>query len=348
MNMQIGNRVIGPEHPPFIIAELSGNHNQSLDTALAMIDAAAQSGVDAIKLQTYTADTMTIPCDHGEFYIDDEDSLWHGYTLHQLYQQAMTPWEWHEALFARAKEHGLLAFSTPFDPSSLAFLETLNPPCYKIASFENTDHPLLCAVAKTGKPVILSTGMASLAELAESVAVLRDNGCRDLILLKCTSHYPAEPKEANLVTLPHMASLFDCQVGLSDHSAGIGVAVAAVALGASVIEKHFVLDRSAGGIDAGFSLEAEEFTQLSKETRRAWQAMGKIHYGSTEGERNSLKHRRSLYITQDMQAGEILTTDNLRAIRPGLGLPTKYLSHCLGKAITHDVHKGTPMNWELI
>ena len=348
MKIQLGNRHIGPGCQPFIIAELSGNHSQSLDTALAMIDAAAKAGAHAIKLQTYTADTMTIPCDHGEFYIDNEDSLWHGYTLHQLYQKAMTPWEWHQQLFERAKQHGLLAFSTPFDQSSLDFLEGLNPPCYKIASFENTDHPLLKAVAKTGKPVILSTGMASLAELAESVEVLRTHGCEDLILLKCTSHYPAEPKEANLNTLPHMASLFNCPVGLSDHTSGVGVAVAAVALGASVIEKHFVLSRDDGGIDSAFSLEPAELAQLVTETTRAWQAMGEIHYGPSAGEINSLKHRRSLYITQDMQAGEILSPENLRAIRPGLGLPSKYLQHCLGKPIKRSVSKGTPMSWDLI
>lgn len=347
-DIQLGQHKVGPSHPPLIIAELSGNHDQSLDKALAMIDAAAAAGAQAIKLQTYTADTMTLDIDTGEFYIEDKNSLWQGTSLYKLYQIAYTPWDWHKALFERAKSHGMLAFSTPFDSTSVEFLESLDVPCYKIASFENIDHPLLIAVAKTGKPVIMSTGMASQSELAESVEVLRANGCKELILLKCTSNYPARPVDANLLTIPHLAQLFQCQTGLSDHTTGIGVSVAAVALGATVVEKHFVLDRSEGGVDAEFSLEPHELKQLVEETAKAKVALGQVNYGCTEKEIASRKHRRSLYIAADLKAGDTLTTENLRAIRPGLGLPPKYLSMLLGKAVTKDVARGTAMNWDLV
>lgn len=341
----IGQRAIGPAQPPFIIAELSGNHDQSLDKALAMVDAAAAAGADAIKLQTYTADTMTLDVHHGEFYIDDPDNLWHGYSLHRLYQKAMTPWEWTAPIFERAKTHGMLAFSTPFDISALQFLEQLDVPCYKVASFENTDHALLAAVAKTGKPVIVSTGMASLSELTESVEVLRLHGCRELILLKCTSHYPARPLDANLKTIPHLADLFQCQVGLSDHTTGVGVAVASVALGATVIEKHFVLDRSEGGVDAEFSLEPAEFRQLVDECRRAKDALGQITYGPTQSELAARRHRRSLYIAKDIKAGEAFTEQNLRSVRPGLGLAPKHLPLFIGKTAACDLTKGTALHW---
>lgn len=344
----IGQRNIGPGQAPFIIAELSGNHDQSLDKALAMVDAAAKCGADALKIQTYTADSMTLDVNSGEFVIQDAGNLWQGKSLYQLYQQAMTPWDWHQAIFERAASHGMLAFSTPFDIAAVNYLEQLNVPCYKIASFENSDHALLAAVAKTGKPVIMSTGMATQTELAESVEVLRANGCKDLILLKCTSHYPADPVDANLATIPHMASLFSCQVGLSDHTAGIGVAVASVVLGATVIEKHFVLDRSEGGVDAEFSLEPEEFTALVTECKRAAVALGRITYGGTEKEQASRKFRRSLYIAQDMQPGDIFTPQNLRSIRPGLGLEPKYLPMLLGKPIKQAAKKGTAMSWDLI
>ncbi len=347
-HIHIGHKRIGQGCAPFIIAELSGNHDQSLDKALAMVDAAAAAGADAIKLQTYTADTMTLDVHHGEFFIDNPDSLWYGQSLYQLYQVASTPWEWHQAIFARAASHGMLAFSTPFDVSAVAFLQQLDVPCYKIASFENTDHRLLAAVAVTGKPVIMSTGMASQAELAEAVDVLRQHGCQHIILLKCTSHYPADPVDANLATLPHLASLFDCHVGLSDHTMGIGVSVAAVALGATVIEKHFVLDRSEGGVDAEFSLEPAELRLLVDECRRAHSAVGKVHYGATEAELRSREHRRSLYISCDLPAGSVLTEQNLRSIRPGFGLPVKYLPMLLGKTIRRDVKKGTAMQWDLI
>ena len=344
----IGNIVIGPTHKPLIIAEMSGNHGQSLEKALALVDAAAAAGAQALKLQTYTPDTITLDVHEREFFIADSDSLWQGNSLYNLYQQAMTPWEWHQPIFEYARSKGLLVFSTPFDLSAVDFLETLHVPCYKIASFENIDHGLLAAVARTGKPVIMSTGMATQAELADSVQVLRDNGCRDLILLKCTSNYPARPLDANLHTIPHLAALFDCQVGLSDHTPGVGVAVAAVALGATVVEKHFVLDRNGGEVDAEFSLEPAELKLLVEETARAHDALGKVHYGCTEKEVASRRHRRSLYLAQDLPAGTILTTENLRSVRPGLGLAPKYLPLLLGKVLKRAVTKGTPMSWELI
>lgn len=346
--IKLGQRAIGPGETPFIIAELSGNHDQSLDKALAMVDAAAACGADAIKIQTYTADSMTLDIRSGDFVIQDPGNLWQGKSLYELYQLAMTPWDWHQAIFERANALGMLAFSTPFDLVAVEFLEQLNVPCYKIASFENSDHALLAAVAKTGKPVIVSTGMATQTELAESVEVLRKNGCQQLILLKCTSHYPADPVDANLATIPHLAQLFDCQVGLSDHTAGIGVAVASVVLGASVIEKHFVLDRGEGGVDAEFSLQPEEFSALVQECKRAAVALGKVTYGGTAKEQASRKYRRSLYIAADMQPGDIFTSANLRSVRPGLGLEPKYLPMLLGKPIKKAASKGTPMSWELL
>lgn len=346
--IKLGQRAIGPGEAPFIIAELSGNHDQSLDKALAMVDAAAACGADAIKIQTYTADSMTLDIQQGDFVIQDQGNLWQGQSLYQLYQLAMTPWDWHQAIFDRARQHGMLAFSTPFDQTAVDFLEQLNVPCYKIASFENSDHALLAAVAKTGKPVIMSTGMATQTELAESVEVLRKHGCNQLILLKCTSHYPADPVDANLATIPHLANLFNCQIGLSDHTAGIGVAVASVVLGATVIEKHFVLDRSEGGVDAEFSLEPDEFSALVQECKRAAVALGKVTYGGTEKEQASRKYRRSLYIAEDMQAGDIFTPANLRSVRPGFGLEPKYLPMLLGKPIKKAAAKGTAMSWEYL
>lgn len=344
----IGDIKIGPGRVPFIIAEMSGNHGQSLDKAYRLIDAAAEAGAHAIKLQTYTPDTITLDCHEGEFFIEDPNSLWKGNSLYNLYKEAMTPWEWHKELFDYAKKKGLMAFSTPFDLTAVDFLETLDPPCYKVASFENTDHAILAAVAKTGKPVIVSTGMASQSEIAESVEVLRANGCEDLVLLKCTSNYPANPIDANLKTIPHLSELFDCHVGLSDHTPGVGVSVAAVALGATVIEKHFVLDRNGGEVDAEFSLEPHELKLLVDETARAAVAIGKVNYGATEREKASLVHRRSLYIAKDLKAGDVLNEDNLRSVRPGLGLAPKYLPLLLGKKVTRNVSKGTPMNWELL
>lgn len=344
----IAGRRVGSDQPPFIIAEISGNHNQSLERALEIVEAAAKSGVHALKLQTYTADTMTLDLNEGEFFIDDPNSLWKGKSLHELYQEAYTPWEWHEPIFRRAKELGMVAFSTPFDETAVDFLEELDVPCYKIASFENTDIPLICKVAATGKPVIISTGMATAAELDETVRAARKAGCDDLILLKCTSTYPATPENTSIVTLPHMRELFGCEVGLSDHTRGVGVSIASVALGASVIEKHFTLRRADGGVDSAFSMEPSEMAVLVIETERAWQALGRVHYGPTEKERQSLVFRRSLYITQDLNAGDVLTTDNLRAIRPGYGLPPMYYDLLIGKRVSRDVARGTPMSWKLI
>ncbi|MDB9310381.1 pseudaminic acid synthase [Dolichospermum circinale CS-534/05] len=347
--IEIQDRKIGNNHPPFIIAEMSGNHNQSLERALEIVEIAAKTGVHALKIQTYTADTMTLDLDRDEFFINDPKSLWYGKSLFELYQQAYTPWEWHKPIFDRCRELGIIGFSTPFDFTAVDFLESLDVPFYKIASFENTDLPLIRKVASTGKPIIISTGMATIAELDETITTAKQAGCQNLILLKCTSSYPSTPKDTNLLTIPHLRDLFDdIQVGLSDHTLGIGVAVASVALGATVIEKHFTLNRADGGVDAAFSMEPQEMKQLVIETERAWQAMGKISYGVTAAEQKSLIFRRSLYIAQNMQSGDILTPDNLRAIRPGQGLPPKYYNLLLGKKIKADVQAGTPVKWELL
>ena len=344
----IGNKAVGPGSPPFIIAEMSGNHNQSLQRALEIVEAAAKASVHAIKLQTYTADTMTLDLDQGEFFIDDPKSPWRGTSLYKLYQRAHTPWEWHKTIFDRCRELGLVGFSTPFDETAVDFLETLGTPCYKIASFENNDIPLIRKVAATGKPMILSTGMATVAELDEAVCSAREAGCKEIILLKCTSTYPATPENTNILTIPHMRELFGAQVGVSDHTLGIGVAVASVALGATVIEKHFTVSRADGGVDSTFSLEPEEMHRLVTETEHAWRGLGRITYGPTEKEEGSRIFRRSLYVSKDMKSGDIFTRDNLRAIRPGLGLPPKYFDVFLGKPVCCDVRKGTPVHWNLI
>ncbi len=346
--IEIQTRKIGVSYPPFVIAEMSGNHNQSLERALEIVEAAAKTGVQALKLQTYRADTMTLDIDEGEFYIDAPNSLWHGNSLYQLYQQAYTPWDWHKPIFDRCQELGMVGFSTPFDATAVDFLESLDVPCYKIASFENTDLPLIRKVANTGKPMFISTGMATVAELDETVRAAREAGCPDLVLLKCTSTYPATPENTNLRTIPHIRDLLDVQVGLSDHTMGIGVAVASVALEATVIEKHFTLSRAEGGVDAAFSMEPEEMRQLVLETERSWQALGKIKYGVTEAEQDSLQFRRSLYVAQDMKAGDRFTPENLRVVRPGLGLPPKYYDILLRKTINQDVKMGTPMRWNLL
>lgn len=344
----IAGRFVGKNFPPFVIAEMSGNHNQSLERALEIVDAAAKTGAHALKIQTYTPDTMTIDLDEREFHIADPESLWSGTSLYKLYGKAFTPWEWHKPIFERAKEHGMLAFSTPFDDTSVDFLESLNVPCYKIASFENTDLPLIRRVAATGKPMIISTGMASIAELDETVLAARDAGCRDLILLKCTSTYPATPANTNILTIPHMRELFGCEVGLSDHTLGVGVSVASVALGATVVEKHFTLNRADGGVDSAFSMEPAEMQQLVQETERAWQSLGAVSYGATVAEKKSIVFRRSLYVVTDMRAGEVLSKDNVRAIRPGLGLPTKYKEVLMGRAINKDIQRGTPLSWDIL
>ena len=346
--IRIAGKLIGRDCPPFVIAEMSGNHNQSLDRALEIVEAAAKTGAHALKIQTYTPDTMTLDLDEREFHIGDSQSPWAGASLYKLYGEAYTPWEWHKPIFDRARELGMIPFSTPFDDTSVDFLESLDVPCYKIASFENTDLPLIRRVAATGKPLIISTGMATTAELDETVRAARAAGCMDLILLKCTSTYPASAENTNILTIPHLRELFDCEVGLSDHTMGIGVSVASVALGATVIEKHFTLSRADGGVDSAFSMEPAEMAQLVVETERAWQALGQVSYGSTEAEKKSLQYRRSLYVVKDLKAGDMLTQENVRAIRPGSGLPTKYLEVLLGKAVKQDVKRGTALRWELL
>ncbi|MCW3083822.1 MAG: N-acetylneuraminate synthase [Bacteroidetes bacterium] len=340
-SIKIGSYMVGKDQKPFIIAEMSGNHNQSLDRALELVDAAAAAGAHALKLQTYTADTITMK---GAFTIEDKNSLWNGKELHDLYKQAHTPWEWHKPIFDRAKEKGMEAFSSPFDETAVDFLESLNVPAYKIASFENTHHPLLRKVAKTGKPVILSTGVSTLEDIIESVEVLRKAGCKDIILLKCTSTYPATPENTNLLTIPDMYEKHKCLIGLSDHTMGTGVSVAAVALGACVIEKHFTLRRADGGVDSAFSLEPEELKSLVTETERAFLALGTVKYGILPAEEKSVQFKRSIFVSKDIKKGELLSADNLRIIRPASGLAPKYWEDVIGKAAKTDLKAGTPLN----
>lgn len=347
-DIKIENVVIGSSHKPFVIAEMSGNHNQSIDRAMEIIEAAAKAGAQAVKLQTYTPDTMTINVKGGLFDINDESSLWKGRNLYDLYKEAHTPWEWHKPLFDYARKLGLLIFSTPFDESAVDFLEELGVGAYKVASFENTDQPLLKKIASTCKPVIMSTGSATIADLDEAVRTLRKYGCKDLVLLKCTSTYPSTPENSHLNTIPHMRQLFNCHVGLSDHTMGIGAAIAAVALGAPVIEKHFTLRRSDGGVDSAFSIEPEELKNLVIESERAFLSMGKIIYGVQKAEEKSLRFKRSLYVVQDVKAGDTFTKDNLRVIRPGDGMQPKYYETILGKIASKDISSGTPLTWELL
>jgi pseudaminic acid synthase len=343
MTIEIAGRPIGTGLPPLVIAEMSGNHNHSLDRALAIVDAAAQAGAHAIKLQTYTADTMTLNMRGGSFEINDPVSLWAGKNLHDLYKQAHTPWEWHGPIMERARELGLICFSSPFDETAVEFLLDLDVPAFKIASFENNHLPLIEKAAATGKPLIISTGMATLGELDQAVATARDAGCDQLILLKCTSTYPATPENTNILTIPHLKQLFGAEVGLSDHTMGVGVAVASVALGASVIEKHFTLSRAAGGIDSAFSLEPHELKALVLESERAWQALGSVTYGPTDAERSSLVFRRSIYVSEDIGEGELFTSHNLRIVRPGDGAPPSLLSNVLGRRACRAFKKGSPL-----
>tara|TARA_Y100000768_G_C23964185_1_gene677016 strand:- start:1011 stop:2060 length:1050 start_codon:yes stop_codon:yes gene_type:complete len=347
-DIKIENLIIGQNREPLIIAEMSGNHNQSIDKAMEILEAAADAGVHFLKLQTYTADTMTLDLKHGEFFIDDEESLWSGNSLYDLYKIAHTPWEWHEPLMKRARELGMICFSTPFDESAVDFLEDLDTPIYKVASFENRDLNLISKVASTGKPMIISTGMASIAEINDMVDTARNFGCKDLILLKCTSAYPSSTNESNIVTIPHMKKLFKCHIGLSDHTMGIGAAIAAVSHGAVIIEKHFTIDRTEGGVDSDFSLEPNEMSELVVETKQAHSSLGQIKYGATSNEKNSLIFRRSLYICEDMKKGDTLNKKNLRIIRPGLGLPPKYFKVLLGKQVKSDIKKGTAVTWDII
>lgn len=347
-DIKVGGVIIGKEHKPFIIAEMSGNHNKSIENAFAIIDAAAAAGAHALKLQTYTPDTLTIDVRHGEFLISDPKSLWFNRNLYDLYDEAHTPYEWHKALFERAKERNILIFSTPFDDTAVDLLEELNVPLYKIASFENNHLPLLKRIAQTGKPVIMSTGISTLSDIEIAVRTLRENGCRELILLKCTSTYPATPENTNILTIPHMAELFDCHVGLSDHTMGVGVSVASVALGARVIEKHFTISRAEGGVDSTFSMEPAEFRSLVDETERAFLALGKVKYGILEEERKSQTFKRSIYIVKDMEEGELFTKENIRIIRPGLGVSPQYYEMFLGKCVNKSVKRGTALTFDLI
>ena len=346
--IHIENRRIGTHERPYLIAEMSGNHNQSLARALAIVDAAAQAGADAIKLQTYTADTKTLDIRSDGFVIDDPKSLWAGRSLYQLYAQAATPWEWHRPIFERARSLGLHCFSTPFDDTAVDFLETLNVPAYKIASFECGDLALIRKVASTGKPLIISTGMANLAEIDDAVRAARGAGCRQIVLLKCTSTYPASPADSHLRTLGALRDAFGVEVGLSDHTMGCGVSVAAVAMGASLIEKHFTLRRDEGGVDSAFSLEPAEFAQLRVESERAWQALGGVQFGTSAAEAGSVQFRRSLYVVRPVRCGDLLTPENVRAIRPGFGLAPKHLDQVLGCRAAQDAAVGTPLSWALV
>jgi N-acetylneuraminate synthase len=345
--MKIAGINVGDNFPPFVIAEMSGNHNQSLERALQIVDAAADAGAHALKIQTYTADTMTLDISVGEFFISNANSLWDGTSLYDLYKRAYTPWEWHEPIFKHARKRGLVAFSTPFDATAVEFLEGLDVPCYKIASFENTDIPLIRLVATTGKPLIISTGMATMDEIAETVDAARSAGCRDLVLLKCTSSYPSSPLSSNIRTIPELRNRFGCDVGLSDHTMGLGVSIASVALGASVIEKHFTIQRSDGGVDSAFSMEPHELTALVEQTKNAWQSLGEIQVGPTEEEIPSLQFRRSLYVVNDVEKDQVFSTNNIRAIRPGRGLPPKMMDKVIGRKATRNIKRGTPLSFDL-
>ena len=315
---------------------------------MEIVEAAAKAGAHAIKLQTYTADTMTLSVRGGSFDIADPDSLWSGRNLHDLYKQAYTPWEWHLPIMERARELGLICFSSPFDESAVDFLEELDVPVYKIASFENNYLPLIAKAASTGKPLIMSTGMASLADLERAVSTARASGCKQLVLLKCTSTYPATPENSNILTIPHLRELFSCEVGLSDHTMGVGASVAAVAHGATVIEKHFTLRRADGGVDSTFSLEPAEMKHLVIETERAWQALGSVTYGSSDSEEGAKIYRRALYISKNISQGDAFTPENLRIVRPGYGLAPKYFDKFLGRTAKVDIKKGTPVSWDIL
>ena len=345
-NITIAGREIGEKCKPFIIAEMSGNHGGSLDKALEIVTAAAQAGADAIKLQTYTADTMTLDVPDGDFFIHDKSSLWYGSSLHDLYKKAYTPWEWHKPIMEKCKELGLIFFSTPFDETAVDFLEELNVPCYKIASFENVHLPLITKVAKTGKPMIISTGMATVSEIDDAVTTARSAGAKDLMILKCNSGYPANPAETNLKTIPHMRELFKCHVGLSDHSLGIGVAIAGVTLGAVAIEKHFIVSTDEKTVDSDFSMDINAMKLLVEESERAWQAVGTVSYGPTEREVGAKIFRRSIFVAKDIKAGSVITENDIRVVRPSSGLKPKYMPAVLGKKAAKDMKKGTPVQWD--
>ncbi len=346
-DIQIGSSFIGSSHPPFVVAELSGNHHHSLEKALKLVEMAKRAGAHAIKLQTYTPDTITLDIKGGEFLIEDQESLWKNRNLYELYQEAHLPWEWHEPIFEYCRQLKIEVFSTPFDETAVDFLETLAVPCYKIASPEIVDHNLIRKAAQTGKPLIISTAASTLVEIGEAVAVAREAGCYQLILLKCTAAYPAQPIDAHLRTIPHLANSFDTLVGLSDHTLGIGVAIASVALGACFIEKHFTLSREEKGVDSAFSLEPHEFKMLVEESKKAWEALGHIHYAPLHAERVTYSHRPSLYFVNDLPRGTIVQSQHIQSVRPGKGLPPKELSQILGLTLMEDVKRGTPVSWNL-
>ena len=344
--MKIGKRNISTEHKPFIIAELSANHNQSLERALKLVKKAAESGADAVKLQTYTADTMTFSIKSEEFMIRDESSPWNGRHMYDLYDEAHTPWDWHKQIFDYAKELNLLAFSSPFDDTAVDFLESLDVPAYKIASFECIDTQLIKKVASTGKPMIISTGMASSDEIDDAVETAKINGCTDLCLLKCTSTYPASPKYANVSSIDAMRSKYKCEVGLSDHTLGVGVACAAISYGASIVEKHITLNSNEDGIDSSFSMDPKEFSLLVSETNKAWESKGKVHFGETDSEKNSRKRRRSLYFSEDLSEGTLISEAHIKRVRPGNGLKPKYYEEIIGKTLNKNVKMGQPIKWD--
>jgi N-acetylneuraminate synthase len=342
----IGDRRLGPGHPPLVVAELSANHNGDIRRAFEIMEAAKAAGAEGVKLQTYTADTMTIDHDGPDFRI--RGGLWDGYRLHDLYKEAQTPWEWHRALFEKGRELGLITFSTPFDATAVDLLEELGNPVYKIASFEVPDLPLIARIARTGKPIVMSTGMADLGEVADAVRTARENGAKDLVLLHCVSAYPAPPEDVNLRTIPHLAEAFGCLAGLSDHTLGTAVSVAAVALGACLVEKHFTLRRSDGGPDSAFSLEPAEMADLAASCRTAWAALGRVAYDLKDSERGNLAFRRSLYVVEDVAEGEPLTERNVRSIRPGFGLAPKFLPQVLGARAARGLKRGTALDWSMV
>jgi N-acetylneuraminate synthase len=346
--IKIAGREIRQGGPPLVVAEISGNHNQSLERAMAILQAAADAGADAAKLQTYTADTITLDVVGGPFVISDPQSPWAGKRLYDLYQEAHTPWEWHKPLFDRARQLGLLAFSTPFDPTAVDFLESLDVPAYKVASFELVDLPLVEKIARTGKPMIISTGMATLSEIGEAVEAARRAGATEIALLKCSSAYPASPEEMNLATIPHLAQAFGVPAGLSDHTLGLAVPVAAVALGAAIVEKHLALSRSEPGPDVAFSLEPREFRAMAEAVRAAQQAVGRVDYGVSPREAASRAFRRSLFVAQDVRAGDLFTPQNVRSVRPADGLPPRCLADVLGRQAARDIQTGTPLTWNLV
>ena len=346
--MKIGKYNISLNDKPLIVAEMSGNHNMSLERALKIVEATAKAGVHMLKLQTYTADTLTINTKKSDFFIKEKESLWKGKSLYELYQEAYTPWEWHEKIIKRSNELGMICFSAPFDETAVDFLETLNVPVYKIASYENVHLPLIKKVAQTGKPVIISTGLASESEINDAVQTLKENGCKEFALLKCTSAYPASPENSNILTIPDLRKKYNCEVGLSDHTIGIGTALSAISHGATIIEKHFTLDRNDGGVDSSFSIEPKEMEILVKESINAWQALGKVTYGATDSEKAGLRFRRSIYVVEDIKENEELTIKNIRIIRPGKGLLPKHYEKLLGRRVNQNLERGTAFKWEML